>query len=435
MPVVLLCLLALIGMTPVILLFDGVLIFAIGCALLAIALLVLGPTLRPGEAAHLGALVRPVAIVLAIPAILMLLQVMPLPLSFPGVNSMWQSAAAALARPMTGSISIDTGATLLSLCRYLAWLAIGLLAGALTIDRQRAEWVLFATTLVTVLIAAILVVNDTGGLSWLDEVNRAEARGGALDAAALGVILSAACIDRAFERFETRRARDSRAPIRLIRNVVICAVAFVVCAAAVIMGHSPNSLFAAGSGLATLFGFVLVRRLGFGTGGALSVAVLGCLIAVAIVGQRTNRTGPDFLLQFASQSAPSNAITQRMLADNTITGTGAGTYPDLVPIYRGPDDPASAVPPPSAAAEIAVEWGRPLFWLWIILTIGAIWRLLRAGLVRGRDSFYPATGASALVALLISAFGNPGLFGSAILTLAGTILGLALAQSRSRSLE
>jgi Flp pilus assembly protein TadB len=61
--------------------------------------------------------------------------------------------------------------------------------------------------------------------------------------------------------------------------------------------------------------------------------------------------------------------------------------------------------------------------------------LLRAGMSRGRDSFYAAAGASAVVALLIMAFGNPGLFATSVLIIVATVLGLALAQSRSRTTQ
>jgi hypothetical protein len=57
--------------------------------------------------------------------------------------------------------------------------------------------------------------------------------------------------------------------------------------------------------------------------------------------------------------------------------------------------------------------------------------LLRAAMSRGRDSFYAAAAASTVVALLILAFGNPGLFGTSVLIIVATVLGLAVAQSRS----
>lgn len=426
----LLCLICLIGMAPVVLFLDGPLTLGIWSAVLAAALVVVGTVLRPGEATHLGMLVRPVAIAVAIPAILMVLQAVPMPSFSRLPNPTWESAADALGQPLTGSISIDTGSTLLSLCRYLAWLAVALLAGALTIDRQRAERVLLAATAASVLIAALLIVNDAAGLAWLDQASDGIARGGALDAAALGAILSAACAVRAYERFETRRA--DRSAFRLAQNVAACIAGLAVCATAIALGDPGNALFAAAAGLGTLLGVVLVRRLGLGLGGALAIAAVGCLLAVGI-GTERGQSGSDVTLRFAAQSSPSMTITRRMLADSPWTGTGAGTYHDLVPIYRGFDDLANVLDPPSVAAQIALEWGQLLLWAAVLAAAALIVMLLRAALRRGRDSFYSAAGASALVALLISAFGNAGLFGTSVLILTGTVLGLAVAQSRSRT--
>ena len=100
-----------------------------------------------------------------------------------------------------------------------------------------------------------------------------------------------------------------------------------------------------------------------------------------------------------------------------------------------PNESAGNEYPPTAAGQFSVEWGRPLFWAGVIIAIVMIVKLVRAGLNRGRDSFYPAAGASALAVLLISAFGNPGLTGATTLILSGAVLGLALAQSRSRAVQ
>ena len=316
-------------------------------------------------------------------------------------NPIWESASTALGRSIMPSLSIDPGATLFSLCRYLAWLGVGLLAAAITIDRQRAEWVLFAVTAATVLIAALLILNDAAGSTLLAEVQNVARRGGALNAAALGVVLSVACADRAYERFETRRSTHPRSGPRLARNFLLCVVAFIVCAAAVAQAHSANSLFAAAIGLVILLAVIMIRRFGLGLGGACSVALIGCVLALAFFGERSSQNGLDFSIRFAPKSVSSSAMAQRLLADSTWIGTGAGTYHDLVPIYRDPDKSTGNEYPPTAAGQFSVEWGRPLFWAGVIIVIVMIVKLARSGLNRGRDSFYPAGGASALAVLLI----------------------------------
>jgi hypothetical protein len=434
-PTALSCLLFFIAMTPVVLFLDGPVTLGFACAVLAIALIVFAQMQRPGELAHLSTLVWPIAFIMILPALLMALQTVPLPFLSHFANPIWESASTALGRSLMPSLSIDPGATLFSLCRYLAWLGVGLLAAAISIDRQRAEWVLFAVTAATVLIANLLILSDAAGSSLFSEVQNAARRGGALDAAALGVVLSVACADRAYERFETRRSTVPRSGPRLARNFLLCLMAFIICTGAVAQAHSVNAMFAAAIGLVILLSVIMIRRFGLGLGGACSVALIGCVLALAFFGESSSQNGLDFSIRFAPKSVSSSAMAQRLLADSTWIGTGAGTYHDLVPIYRDPSELADNVYPPTAAGQFSVEWGRPLFWVGVLTAIVMIVKLFRAALNRGRDSFYPAAGASALAVLLIAAFGNPGLTGATTLILSGAVLGLALAQSRSRAIQ
>ncbi|MGA8611956.1 MAG: hypothetical protein WB760_09630 [Xanthobacteraceae bacterium] len=428
-------LVALIGMAPAVLTLDGPLTLGVEFALLAIALVIAAKGLKPNEVAQLRILIPGIAIWAAVPPILMAFQAVPLPITSRLSNSIWQSASTALGQPLMGSISIDTGSTLLSLCRYFAWLGVFLLTCTIAVDRQRAEKVLFATTAATAVIALLLITNDALGLAWLDKQHDPLGRGGALDAAVLGIILSATCAVRAYERFETRKADDDRSVHRLASNVLTSCVAFAVCAAAIALGDAGNTLFAAAAGLVTLLGIVFVRRLELGRWGGLAVALGGCVLGVWIVGATMREGRSDFTVRFAAPPSPSNAITERMLTDSRWIGTGVGTYHALVPIYREPNDAMSDVEPPTAAAQTAVEWGRPLLWAGAVAAVVLVGMLLRAGMSRGRDSFYAAAGASSVAALLISAFGNPGLFGTSVLIIVGTVLGLAVAQSRSRAAQ
>jgi hypothetical protein len=429
----LLLLITLIGMAPAVLGLDGPLALGLWSAVSALALIVSAGTLRPAEATHFGMLVRPFIIVAAIPAIFMIFQTLPLPNFFRLNNTIWESVAAALGRPIAGSITIDTGSTLLSLCRYFAWLAVGLLAGAISIDRQRAEWVLFAATLATTLIAALLIANDVAALTWLDANRNAVARAGALDIAAVGSILSIACGVRAYERFETRRGGNGTSPPRLGLSLIVCFFAFTICAAAVALAEGINIPLAAAAGLTTLLGVIVIRRIRLGRVGAIITVIVVVVIAVEIMAPRIGQGGPDFTVRLAASSSPAIAITERMLVDSTWTGTGAGTYHALVPIYRTANETSGDFDPPSAAAQVVVELGRPQLLATVLLSCSFVVMLFRAALRRGRDSFYPAAGSAALVALLITAFGNDGLFESPVLIIAGVIIGLAVGQSRSRT--
>jgi len=74
-----------------------------------------------------------------------------------------------------------------------------------------------------------------------------------------------------------------------------------------------------------------------------------------------------------------------------------------------------------------------MFWLITVGAAGSIFFLLRTSLRRGRDSFYPAMGGSCLITLLLLSFNNAGLFGTASSLIAAAVIGLAIAQSKSRT--
>ena len=76
-----------------------------------------------------------------------------------------------------------------------------------------------------------------------------------------------------------------------------------------------------------------------------------------------------------------------------------------------------------------------MLWLTVAATVAFIITLLRASLQRGRDSFYPATGGACLITLLLLVFTNAGLLGAATGLLLAAALGLAFAQSQSRTLK
>ena len=81
--------------------------------------------LQPSEAQRFDALIRPLAFGAAIPALLMLLQMAPLPGLFSGLaHPVWASVRAGLSVPIAGSMSVDIGATALALLRYLSLVGI-----------------------------------------------------------------------------------------------------------------------------------------------------------------------------------------------------------------------------------------------------------------------------------------------------------------------
>src|SRR5262249_44173900 len=152
MSFVLIIIVSLVLATPLTIIFDGPIVLGLFAAVTAVSLAIVGLSIRPREAGFLSSITSPVALVAIFPAIWMLLQVMPL--SGLGLaHPIWKSAAAALELRMTGSISIDPGATLVSFVQYLTAIGIAFVTAAAAVDRRQAEWIFFALTVAMILTA------------------------------------------------------------------------------------------------------------------------------------------------------------------------------------------------------------------------------------------------------------------------------------------
>lgn len=122
-----------------------------------------------------------------------------------------------------------------------------------------------------------------------------------------------------------------------------------------------------------------------------------------------------------------------MLDDAPFWGVGAGTFGVIAPIYREFGDQFVLTEPPTAAAGIAIELGRPMLWLTLAAIVSAAVILLRASLRRGRNSFYPMAGAACVITLSLLSFMNSGTLGTSAALLFAPTLGLAIAQSKSQT--
>jgi hypothetical protein len=423
-----LILVALICTSPAILLVGGLLMQALVAGIVGVALIIVARSLREGEAGFLVPLVRPLAAVAAVPALWVLIQVLPLTMF---AHPIWSSAAEALGRPIAGAISIDPGASVIALSQYLSMIAVAFLSAAVALDRQRAEWLLFALAGACAVIALIVLTHDLffAGL-WLTTFAHAQA----IDCAGMGSIIAGAACLRTVERYKNRYTAPGRSVPILLWTFAASATALVICAAASSLGGTYWAIFALGCGLVSFACVWIIRRLAIGPWSTSLIAAVALGIAIFLVAANPTERGRGVPLAFAAEHSSSlTALSERVLDDAPLVGTGAGTFAALAPIYREMDDPPPGSAAATAAAAFAIELGEPMLWLMVAAAGGAIITLLRASLQRGRDSFYPAMGGGCLITILLLAFTNAGLLGTATSLITAAALGLGFAQSKSRT--
>lgn len=425
----LILLILLIQATPALVFADGTTADGVVALVVAVALGIVATSARSEEAGHLVRVVRPALLLLAVPAAWMLVQLLPMPfgaLSHP----VWASAAEALNTSISGHISIDLGATLIGLIRYLT--AVGLLvaAAAVTIDRTRAEWLLHWLTAATAFLAAMLIAHDLVGLFPLAGPSATAALHAA---SALGTIIAAAATVRAVERYETRRNTAEMTMAKLAWSLTAALTALATCWLALIIAAPIEVTFAAGCGFATVVLVVIARRVAPAPLAAGALAAVAIIAAIAIVAAKPHAGTPT--LRFAAAASPSAiSIAERMIADN-FGGIGAGAYKALLPSYRDINDTNVTERAPTTAAQVAIEMGRAAIWILALMMIAAIGLLLRGASSRGRDSFYATAAAGCAITLTVEAFVDASLLGTAVVIVATTVLGLGLAQSASRTIQ
>jgi hypothetical protein len=250
--------------------------------------------------------------------------------------------------------------------------------------------------------------------------------------AALGVIVNATAAVRAIERYETRRTSLDVPFAKFIRTLITWLVALTICVCAIIIfAHTPV-IFATVSGLATFVGVMAIRRLGLGLWENAIIALTAVLVAIVII--TTNTRSGDLTLRFASNSPRALIqVAQSVLSDTRWMGNGAGALVSLLPIYQDIDRVVVWPYAPTTAATIAIELGPPALWIILFMAVLLFTQLFRGALQRGRDSFYPTAGASCVVLLMFESFCDAALFERATIIISATILGLAFAQSVSRT--
>jgi hypothetical protein len=410
-----------LAILPTTMMVDGIFANGVILAIDAVALLAVALTLPAGDLNRFSRLLGPVAIIgLFIPCLWMLLQVVPMP-ARSLANPIWASASTALDKQLVGAISLDIGATLLSLARYCAGLAAAFVTAAVALDTQRAESVLSLLTAVAALIAAELIGFDLGYLR-LPGFERAEA----MDIAVIGFVLSSATTIRAYELFGTSNSRLKNSGT--MAKVAASAAVAALCLFAILMSANAVLFFAALLGTGSLISVLAIRRWRLGPWGQAGIAALAAITVVGFFALVPAKKDLDPTLALSRQSQ--NSPIERMLSDARWGGSGAGSFEALLPIYRDTNGGDSS-DRPTAAATIAIEMGEPFLWTCVIFLLIGASMLFRRALLRGRDYIYSSAGAGCIIALLISLFANDGILGLTASLMISVLCGLAFAQSKS----
>jgi hypothetical protein len=426
-----LLLVLLVFSAPLAVVADGPVVHGLIAAAAAGSIAIIGLRIRPGEAGFLSAVIRPIAYVAAVPAFWMIVQVMPL--QTPGLaHSVWTSATAALGFPLAQTISIDPGATLIVLVRYLSTIAIALTAAAVSIDRWRAQRILLVLVAATTVIALMTFAAKSGLFPFIASEKASEQFGFISTAiAGLGVILSLAAALHTIGQRMSRSEHTKLNPRWLI--FAACLIAFALCCLTTITVGTSQTYFAVVCGIATLIVATAIRRYDIGPWGIAAIISIALFIMVAVIGTQLNNPSIDLSLAFASQTPkPLIEVTQRMLTESGWAGTGAGTFSKIVPIFRDMDESTIGQFGPTAAATIAVEMGRSFFWATALTMLTLAFILLRGALRRQRDFLYPTAGASCVIVVTLLGFDNSAPLTTSVSVIVATTIGMAIAQRKSR---
>jgi hypothetical protein len=415
----------LLALLPTLMMAGGTVALGVVLIIVAIATIMMAVTLHGDDFTRFSRLLRPTAVVaLLFPGVWMLLQVLPMP-ARSLANPIWLSASAALDRPLTGTVSLDVGATLLALARYCACLAAAFVAAAVALDKPRAESILSLLTAIAALIAAVLIGFDLGYLH-LPGFERADA----INIAVIGFVLSCATIIRAYEQFTTSTARRRNSPVAIKVAASASVVTLVICLGAILISADAVLLFAALFGTGVLISAWAIRRWRLSLWGQIGIGAFAAVVVIGFFAMAPTRNGVDLTLALSTQGRL--ASVERMLSDTKWSGSGAGSFEALSAIY-GDTDEQDSPEIPTAAAVIAVEMGQPFLWAAVVAFLLAAATLFRRALLRGRDYVYPSAGAGCIAALLIVLFASDGILGLTASLTTGVLCGLTFAQSKSSS--
>lgn len=416
-----------VALIPIVTILQGPTGRAVATVLILAALAIVMNAASKADISHAARVTRGLKFLAAVPACWLIVQIIPLTHQFS--NSIWEAAATALGQPLYEHISIDIGNTAGVTSTYLASIALILVAIFSARDRGRAELLLYCLCITTTFTVVELWFFQAASNSSVGEF--AAYPDMLAGAAAQGVVLNLAASLRTIAR---HKSWDSEK--RLFRPalwlLLLCLISLAICLLAIVLKTSANVGVATSFGLVTLCFEEVIRRGRLPAWSSLTLAATLLSILAMIVAWRYNLGQSSFLtLRFAQAPADAVEAVQRMLSDTRWTGTGAGTFPALWPIYHDLGGTAAARVP-TTAASIMLGGGVILFFTAIVGTVLLFVVLFRGALARGRDSLYPTVAAASIAILFGQAFCDASLSTAGVDLIVTILIGIGLTQSVSQ---
>ncbi len=419
---------ALLGLCGIFLVFDGPIALAALALAAGVLLLLIAVSLRPGDAAHAWRAGRIAVPLLLLPVLVMVTQCLPNPL---WGNAIWSTAATALNEQLFGATTIDLGATVGALGRTLVVVGVGVAALCVAVDRRRVEGLLHVLIAVTALLPLAMMAALAFAPGLAAEAGH-DLHAPLTAIAGLGILVGTTAMVRRFEQIEISRGHGAPGPLRHHSRAIVDILALAICLAAVITVGSRMSWLAVFCAWFAMFSVPVIRRFLSHTNGMRTVmAVVVAAVVMLLAIPMLHGAGEPVLRLAAGADTPQIELAQRMLGDTRWFGNGGGTYEAVAPLYRTFADPASALAPPTTAAALAVDFGRPVLAALVILCVVLAALLFDRALWRGRDAFYPGLGGGALILATFTLFVDDSLAATTVAVLLAAIVGVALGQSLS----